>query len=182
MERLKLATVWFGGCSGCHMSFLDLDEFLIELAGKIDLVYSPVIDVKAYPENVDVCLIEGAICNEDNLELLHAIRARTKVLVSFGDCAVTGNVPAIRNQLGATSVANVLQCAYIDHAQENPRLPSAPGIVPALLDRVRPVHEVVAVEHYLPGCPPPAAHIKALLVQVLAGTPPVLTGPQLKFG
>ncbi len=182
MDRLKVATVWFGGCSGCHMSFLDLDEFLIELPGLIDLVYSPIIDVKEYPEHVDLCLIEGAICNEDNLELLHKIRARTKVLVSFGDCAVTGNVPAIRNQLSADSVANVLQCAYIDNAQENRRLPSADGIVPALLARVMPVHEVVAVEHYLPGCPPPAAHIKALLVQVLAGTAPKLTGPQLKFG
>jgi len=182
MERLKVATVWFGGCSGCHMSFLDLDEFLIELAGKIDLVYSPVIDVKEYPENVDLCLIEGAICNEDNLELLHKIRARTKVLVSFGDCAVTGNVPAIRNQLGAGNVTNVLQCAYIDNAQENRGLPSAPGIVPALLARVQPVHEVVAVEYYLPGCPPPAAHIKALLVQVLSGTVTGLTGAQLKFG
>src|ERR1700692_3426288 len=98
MERLRVATVWLGGCSGCHMSFLDLDEFLIELAGKIDLVYSTIIDVKEYPENVDVCLIEGAVCNEDNLELLHEIRERTKILVAFGDCALTGNVPAIRNQ------------------------------------------------------------------------------------
>ena len=84
---LRIATVWFGGCSGCHMSFLDLDEFLIELAGKAEIVFSPVMDVKEYPEQVDVCLIEGAICNEDNLELLHKIRARTKILVSFGDCA-----------------------------------------------------------------------------------------------
>jgi len=98
---LRLATAWFGGCSGCHMSFLDLDEFLIDVAGKVDLVYSPVIDVKEYPEDVDVCLVEGAICNEDNLELIHKVRARTKVLVSFGDCAVTANVPAIRNQAWA---------------------------------------------------------------------------------
>jgi NAD-reducing hydrogenase small subunit len=182
MDRLKIATVWFGGCAGCHMSFLDLDEFLLELAGKVELVYSPVIDVKEYPEGVDVCLIEGAICNEDNLGLLHRIRARTRVLVSFGDCAITANVPAIRNQLGPGNVASVLQCAYIDNAQENPRVPSAPGIVPALLDRVRPVHEVVPVEFFLPGCPPPAAHIKSLLTAVLAGETPVLTGAQLKFG
>ena len=140
MDRLRVATVWLGGCSGCHMSFLDLDEFLIELAGKIDLVYSPVIDVKEYPENVDVCLIEGAVCNQDNLEILHKIRARTKVLVSFGDCAVTGNVPAIRNQLGEGNVENVLQQAYIVNAQTNPRLPKNAGIVPDLLDRVLPVH------------------------------------------
>jgi NAD-reducing hydrogenase small subunit len=179
---LRLATVWFGGCSGCHMSFLDLDEFLIELAAKVELVFSPVMDVKEYPENVDVCLIEGAICNEDNLELLHKIRQRTKVLVSFGDCAVTANVPAIRNQLGLGNTESVLQRAYIECAQTNPSIPKDPGIVPPLLPRVMPVHEVVHVNHFLPGCPPPADRIKALLVQVLEGVAPKLEGRQLKFG
>jgi NAD-reducing hydrogenase small subunit len=180
--KLRVATVWLGGCSGCHMSFLDLDEFLIELAGMIELVYSPVVDVKEFPENVDVCLIEGAVCNEDNLEILHKIRARTKVLVSFGDCAVTGNVPAIRNQLGLGNTENVLQRAYIDSAQNNPRVPKADGIVPQLLARVMPVHEAVHVEYFLPGCPPSAANIKALMVQVLNGETPKLEDTQLKFG
>ncbi len=182
MDRLKVATVWLGGCSGCHMSFLDLDEFLIELAGKIDIVYSPIVDRKEYPEGVDLCLIEGAVCNEDNLEILRKIRARTKVLISFGDCAVTGNVPAIRNQLGADNATQVLQCAYIDNAQEHKCLPGREGIVPALLKRVRPVHEMVVVEHYLPGCPPPADRIRAVLTQVLEGLSPKLEGAQLKFG
>jgi NAD-reducing hydrogenase small subunit len=182
MDRLRVATIWFGGCSGCHMSFLDLDEFLIDLAGKVDLVYSPVIDVKEYPENVHVCLIEGAICNKDNLELLHIVRKRTKLLVSFGDCAVTGNVPAIRNQLGVNNVENVLQRAYIENAQHNPCIPAQDGIVPPLLDRVRPVHEVVPVEFYLPGCPPPAARIKSFLVQLLESGKPQLEGANIKFG
>lgn len=182
MDRLKLATVWFGGCSGCHMSFLDLDEFLLELAGRVDLVYSPIVDCKVYPEAVDVCLLEGAICNEDNLRLLHLIRARTAVLVSFGDCAVTGNVPAIRNQLGPDNVTNVLQCAYLDRAQDNRLVPVPDGIVPALLPRVMPVHEVVPVEHFLPGCPPPADRIRLVLEQLLAGQAPHLTGAQLRFG
>jgi len=182
MDRLRVATVWLGGCSGCHMSFLDLDEFLIELAGRIELVYSPVMDVKEYPEAVDVCLVEGAVCNEDNLELLRKIRARTNVLVSFGDCAVTGNVPAIRNQLGLGNAESVLQKAYVEAAQLNPGPPKEPGIVPALLERVTPVHEAVHVNYFLPGCPPPAERIKALLVQVLNGEEPKLEGPQLKFG
>jgi len=161
MDRLRVATVWLGGCAGCHMSFLDLDEFLLDLAGQIDLVYSPVIDVKEYPENVDVCLIEGAVCNEDNLELLHRIRRRTKTLVSFGDCAVTANV---------------------EGAQANPGIPKEPGIVPALLERVLPVHQAVFVDYFMPGCPPPADRIKAFMVQVLSGAPPKLEGAQLKFG
>jgi len=180
--KLRVATVWLGGCSGCHMSFLDLDEFLIDLAGMIDLVYSPVVDVKEFPENVDVCLIEGAVCNEDNLEILHTIRARTKVLVSFGDCAVTGNVSAIRNQLGLGNAENVLQRAYVENAQNNPAVPKADGIVPQLLANVMPVHEAVFVEYFLPGCPPPDGRIKALMVQVLEGKTPKLEGAQLKFG
>jgi len=180
--KVRLATVWFGGCSGCHMSFLDLDEFLIDLLDKVEVVYSPVVDMKEYPENVDVCLIEGAICNEDNLELLHKIRQRTRVLVSFGDCAVTANVPAIRNQLGLGNPESVLQRAYIENAQDNPCLPQEAGIVPALLARVMPVHEVVHVEYFLPGCPPPAARIKMLLSQMLSGVEPKLEGANLKFG
>ena len=180
--RLRLATAWFGGCSGCHMSFLDLDEFLLELAGKAEIVFSPVMDVKEYPENVDVCLMEGAICNEDNLEMVRKIRARTKVLVSFGDCAVTANVPAIRNQLGLGNAESVLQWAYVECAQANPGVPREPGIVPALLPRVMPVHEVVHVNHFLPGCPPPADRIKTLLTQVLAGQEPQPAGKDIKFG
>jgi NAD-reducing hydrogenase small subunit len=180
--KVRFATVWLGGCSGCHMSFLDLDEFLIELAQKVELVYSPVVDVKEYPENVDVCLIEGAVCNEDNLEILHKIRARTKVLVSFGDCAVTANVPAMRNQFGLDNAENVLQRAYIENAQFNPRKPKEDGIVPALLERVLPVHELVHVEYFLPGCPPPAERIKAVVTQMLCSVEPKLEGAQLKFG
>jgi NAD-reducing hydrogenase small subunit len=164
------------------MSFLDLDEFLIELAAKVDLVYSPVVDTKEYPENVDVCLIEGAICNTDNLELLHKVRARTKVLVAFGDCAVTANVPAIRNQLGLGNTESVLQRAYIENAQHNRSLPNGDGLVPPLLPRVMPVHEVVPVEYFMPGCPPPADRIKSLVGSLLSGVEPKLQGEQLKFG
>jgi NAD-reducing hydrogenase small subunit len=164
------------------MSFLDLDEFLIDLTEVVEIVYSPVVDIKDYPENVDLCLIEGAVCNEDNLELLHKIRQRTKVLVSFGDCALTANVPAIRNQLGLGNRESVLQRAYIENAQDNPSVPKADGIVPQLLERVIPVHEAVYVEHFLPGCPPPAARIKALVGQILSGVEPKLEGVNLKFG
>ena len=99
MDRLKIATTWLAGCSGCHMSFLDLDEWLFDLASVVDLVYSPVMDVKDYPEHVDVCLVEGAVANEDNLAQLRLIRQRTRILVAFGDCAITGNVTALRNPL-----------------------------------------------------------------------------------
>jgi NAD-reducing hydrogenase small subunit len=164
------------------MSFLDLDESLLELAQKVDLVFSPIADVKEYPHNVDACLVEGAVCNEEHLEMAHRIRQRTRYVISFGDCAVTGNVSAIRNQLGLGNAENVLQRAYVDNADLNQQIPKERGIVPALLERVTPLHEVIRVDFYLPGCPPPAPRIKLFLFQLLEGKAPVLTGTDIKFG
>ncbi|MFM9088709.1 MAG: oxidoreductase, partial [Cyanobium sp.] len=94
MTPLRFATVWLAGCSGCHMSFLDLDEFLFELAERVEVVYSPVAsDAKHYPEGVDLVLVEGAVANADNLALALQVRERSRWVVSFGDCAVTANVP-----------------------------------------------------------------------------------------
>lgn len=178
--KLRVATIWLGGCSGCHMSFLDLDEWLFDLAAAVDVVYSPVMDVKEYPENVDLVLVEGAIANEDHVEMMRRVRKNTKVVVAFGDCAVTGNVTAMRNPLG--NPENVLQRAYKDAADMAPQIPAEPGIVPKLTPRVTPVHELVPVDLYLPGCPPPAARIRSLLEQVLAGKGVQLTAEDIKFG
>jgi NAD-reducing hydrogenase small subunit len=180
MERLKLATIWLGGCSGCHMSFLDLDDFLVDLADRVDLVYSPLVDVKTYPESVDVVLVEGAVANQDHLDMIKTVRRNTRVLVSFGDCAVTGNVTALRNPLG--SAQPVLRRSYLEQVDLQAQIPCERGIVPPLLDRVLPVHGVVNVDVYLPGCPPPAARIRTILEQLLAGEPPHLGGRDIKFG
>jgi len=181
-EKIRFATVWLAGCSGCHMSFLDLDEWLLELAQHVEVVYSPVgCDLKEYPENVDVCLVEGGIANEDNLELIYQVRKRTKTVISFGDCAVTANVPAMRNMLGGADP--VLKRGYLELADENIQLPHAPGIVPELLERVLPVHEVVPVEIFMPGCPPPADRIRATIEPLLKGEMPQMEGREMiKFG
>lgn len=125
MNKLRLATIWLGGCSGCHMSFLDLDEWLFELAQHIDLVYSPLADVKEYPERVDVALVEGAVANEDHLHLIRQVRERTRVLVAFGDCAVTGNVTALRNPLGAPEA--LLHTIYVERVGTAGCMPHAPA-------------------------------------------------------
>ena len=106
MDCLKprLATAWLGGCSGCHMSFLDLDERLIDLAGLVDVCYSPIADIKEFPEEVDITLVEGAVANEDHLREIRLIRKRSKILIAFGDCAVTGNVTALRNLFSVEDV------------------------------------------------------------------------------
>jgi NAD-reducing hydrogenase small subunit len=180
MDRVRLATVWLGGCSGCHMSFLDLDEWLIELAGRADLVYSPLMDTKEYPNNVDVVLVEGAVANEENLEMIRRVRARTKMLISFGDCAVTGNVTALRNPLGVAD--EVLRPVYVENGDLNARRPDDRVVVPVLLDRVTPVHAVVPVDVYLPGCPPPADRIRAVVESLLNGKMPELDKDQRRFG
>lgn len=182
LGRLKptFATVWLGGCSGCHMSFLDLDEFLIDLAGIVDVVYSPIADVKTYPEGVDVVLVEGAVNNVENLEFIRLVRERSKLVVAFGDCAVTGNVTAMRNPLGAPRPA--LDRAYIDQADIAAKLPEEAGIVPPLLDQVMPIHAVIDVDVFLPGCPPSAARIREMLEQYLEKQSVNLVGPQIKFG
>jgi len=182
MDKIRFATVWLAGCSGCHMSFLDLDEWLIELAEKVEVVYSPVgSDLKIYPENVDVCLVEGGIANQDNLELIHIVRKNTKILISFGDCAVTANVPAMRNMLGGAEP--VLKRAYLELGDCQRQLPHEPGIVPELLEQVLPVHEIVPVDIYMPGCPPDANRIRATLEPLLRGEYPQMQGREMiKFG
>lgn len=169
MSKARVATVWLDGCSGCHMSLLDMDERLLDLADKIELVYSPLVDIKEFPENVDVTFVEGAVSSEDDLKKAKLIRARTKILVALGDCAVTSNVPGMRNQFGREAV---LGRAYLENAQISPRIPGKD--VPALLPQSRPLHEFVAVDVFLPGCPPSADLIHHAVLELLAGRKPDL--------
>ena len=170
MSKPKLATVWLDGCSGCHMSALDMDERWIELAGLVDLVYGPLVDTKEYPENVDIVLVEGAVSSEEDLEKIQRIRKRTKTLVSLGDCAVTSNVPSMRNRF---SVSVLEHRSYWETAQLNQQVPRE--VVPRLLPKARPVHEFVKVDVFVPGCPPSADTIYYVLTELLAGRMPDLT-------
>ena len=176
MSRPRVATVWLDGCSGCHMSFLDMDERLLEIGQRADLVYSPLVDRKDYPEDVDVCLVEGAVSSEEDLDKIRTIRARTRVLVSFGDCAVTSNVPGMRNPIGAVPL---LERAYLENATLNPQVPSE--VVPRLLPASLPVHRVVDVDVFLPGCPPSADLIYHTLDELLEGRMPD-TARSARFG
>jgi NAD-reducing hydrogenase small subunit len=175
--KVRVATVWLSGCSGCHMSFLDMDEGLLDIAQKITLVYSPIADIKEFPENVAVTLIEGAVANDEQKATLEKVRTHTKLLISLGDCAVTGNVTALRNAWPNSDQA-VLERAYADASNLNAQIPRE---VPKLLRVARPLHEVVKVDYYIPGCPPNADLIHYVLSELLAGRQPVMEG-RSKYG
>ncbi len=173
--KARLATAWLGGCAGCHMSLLDLDERIVDVLGLVDLVYSPVADIKKFPDGVDVTLVEGSCCNSENVHLAREIRERSKLVVAFGDCAITGNVPGMRNRL---KLQNILDAVY-----EGPGLaPPSQGDLPILLPKVVPLNQVIPVDIYLPGCPPSPERIWAAVIAILKGEPVELPVEMRSFG
>lgn len=176
MNKVKIATVWLDGCSGCHMSFLDMDERLLQVADRIELVYSPLVDAKEFPDEVDVTIVEGAVSNQDDLNKIRKVREHTRILVALGDCAVTSNVPSMRN---VYPVKSLLERAYRENVSAQPQMPD--DSVPPLLPKARPIHEVVKVDLHIPGCPPPADIIFGVVADLLAGQMPQL-GQQARFG
>lgn len=171
MTRPRLATVWLSGCSGCHMSLFNLHGDLLGMLEQCDLVYSPLIDIKEYPHGVDIVLVEGAVANEENREMAEIIRKRTACVVSLGDCAVSGNVSALRNPIGrAATLGRVYGEAVPEHD------------VTHLLPRTVPLHQVIGVDAFLPGCPPAPERIRRLLTCLLHGQPVELPAELLTFG
>jgi len=167
MKKVKVATVWLDGCSGCHMSLLDMDAAVISLSRKIDIVYGPLVDAQEFPDGVDVTLVEGAVSSQDDLNKIQKIRQRTHILISMGDCAVTGNVPGMRNSI---PVSKLLQRIYVEGADERKGVPSEH--IPALLKQARPLREFVKVDICLPGCPPPSKTIVGVISDLLEGKKP----------
>jgi NAD-reducing hydrogenase small subunit len=165
--RVSVATTWLDGCSGCHMSLLDIDQRLVELARLVDVVYSPLVDAKSLPAQVDLGLIEGSVSTDEDLHKARLFREHCKILVSLGDCAVNGNVPAMRNPF---KLDDVMERAYRENVTTHPVIPIVG--VPKLLATVRPVHGCVPVDIFVPGCPPSADAIWYVLSELIAGRTP----------
>lgn len=166
MSKARIATIWLDGCSGCHMSLLDMDERLIELSNLMDVVYSPYVDQKEFPKDVDLCIVEGAISTEHDLKMIKLIRQNSKKILALGDCAVTGNISAMKNLFGTDAV---LQKGYFDLADINEKNQAPSKVVPKLLDKVIPLSEAVDIDYFVPGCPTPADAIYEVIKAVLEG-------------
>lgn len=175
MNKPRVATVWLEGCSGCHMSIFDMDERLLELGSKVNMVHTPLVDSKEYPDNVDIVLIEGGIGSEDDRKKAHIIRERTRTVISLGDCAVTGNIVVYRNPFKVEDVVKRVYLETADAASE--KLPGPE--VPKLLPYVVPVHEIIDVDIFIPGCPPSADMIYSVLMDLIEGREPII---ESRFG
>lgn len=176
--RLKIATTSLAGCFGCHMSFLDIDERFKELCEIAEFDRSPLTDIKKIRGQVDVALIEGGVCNSENVEVLRSFRAQSRFLVAVGACAINGGIPAMRNHL---SLEECLETAYLEAPGiESPMIPNDPEL-PLLLDQVHPIHEIVRVDYALPGCPPSADVFWHFLMDIAAGREPMLPHALIRF-
>ena len=169
-KKFRIATTSLAGCFGCHMSFLDMDERLVELLEHIEFDRSPLTDTKRCGP-CDIGLIEGGLCNADNVHVLREFRANCRILIAVGACAINGGVPAMRNHFDLRSC---LEESFLNGVGiENAQIPDDVEL-PLLLDKVRPIHEVVRVDYYLPGCPPSSDEFLSVLGDLLAGREPAL--------
>jgi len=176
-DKVKVATGCLGGCSGCHMSFLDVDEFIVDLLDQVELVASHmVVDTKEIPE-VKVGILEGSMTNEENLKLAQEMREKSDILVAWGDCACLGGIMTMRN---FQDIDEILEETYVGKSDEESVVPS-PENVPELMDKVGPVDQYVDVDVYLPGCPPSADLIRFGLEELLAGRIPQLDPEELQY-
>ncbi len=178
-KKAKVATACMCGCSGCHMSFLDIDEYLIDLVEKVDIEASHMIVDTKYGDfpKVDVGIVEGTMTNEENVRVVKELREKCDLLIAWGDCACFGGIHTMRNFYDAE---DCLKNSYLEKADSDSKIPSPDG-VPELLEEASAVDKYVEVDVYIPGCPPSAELIKYGLTEVLKGNIPKLTEERLDY-
>ncbi|MDR2187214.1 MAG: NADP oxidoreductase [Azonexus sp.] len=170
-KKLKVATTSLAGCFGCHMSFLDIDERLFTLLEHVEFDRSPLTDIKTCSPDCDLGIIEGGLCNAENIHVLREFRKNCKTLIAIGACAVNGGLPAQRNHLPLTAILE--EVYHTSPGLANGMIPNDPEL-PLPLDKVHPIHEVVKVDYFIPGCPPSGDAIWKVLTDLLAGREPEL--------
>jgi len=159
VSKPRLAHVVLGGCEGCYVSLLDAGEALLPLLEAVDLVASPLVAVDDLTD-IDVCLVEGAVTTDRDIEALLAARSASKVLVAIGSCAVLGGIGGLRN---LTTTRDVLDTAL--------GVGERPVGLPELTSRVQPLADFVVVDVSVPGCAPETDSILSALSAALEGKP-----------
>jgi NAD-reducing hydrogenase small subunit len=176
MAKVKVETAWLDSCSGCHMSFLDLDEALINLVDKIEFGASPITDFKHFTP-CDLGILEGSISNEHDEEVARELRENCKILLVLGDCACFGGINNMRNLFPTQDVmARYYATESTTPGSATPKSKELPGLF-----KVKPVNQVVKVDCYIPGCPPTAGMILYGLTELLEGRIPVVPGEIMRF-
>jgi F420-non-reducing hydrogenase small subunit len=169
MAKPKLALYWAAACGGCDVAVLDTNEKILDIANLADIVFWPIaVDFKYHhvrdmaDESIDLCLFNGAIRSTEQEEIAKLLRAKSKVLVAFGACACLGGIPSLAN---FTSRAEIFQTVYHDAPSNSNNDGVVPQLhtkvaegeldLPELFDTVMTLEQVVKVEYFVPGCPPP---------------------------
>ncbi len=177
----KLALYWAASCGGCEIAVLDIKEKILDVDAAFDVVFWPVAvdfkvkDVEAMDDgSIDLCLFNGAIRTSDNEYMAQLLRRKSKVLVAFGSCACEGCIPALSN---TTTRAATMDWVYRDspstvnpddiRPQEQTVTPHGPVELPEFWDEVRTLDQTVTADYFVPGCPPQAHQIWAVLETVI---------------
>jgi coenzyme F420-reducing hydrogenase gamma subunit/ferredoxin len=168
MSKKIVATVSLAGCFGCHMSLLDIDTELLDVIELINFDKSPLTDFKEFTSRCHIGIIEGGVCNSENVETLRKFREKCDVLVSLGECAIWGGLPSMRNSI---PLGECLEEAYLNTATSEPGTHIIPyhEDLPKILDRVYACNEIVKIDYHIPGCPPDANHIWKAVKNILWG-------------
>lgn len=179
MKKITIASDWLDGCSGCHMSMLDMDERLVELIKMgVELNATPITDFKEPTEEVDIGILEGAVSTNHHIEVVKNMRNKCKILIAIGDCAVFGGIVTMRNYF---SVEELLRRGYIEtESTVDGKIPTSPEIGKHT-KLVKAVNQIVKVDFYIPGCPPRADAIFYVLKELVEGRKPLLVGELLRY-
>jgi F420-non-reducing hydrogenase small subunit len=185
-KKLQFAFYWAASCGGCEIAVLDIDEKIIDVAEAADILFWPVAvdtkyaDVKAMKDkSIDVCFFNGSVRSSENEEIAHLLRRKSKILVAFGSCAHEGCIPGLAN---LSNRKEVFQVVY----QNNPSTKNTEKInpqqeckvkegtlhLPEFYDTVKTLDQVVDVDYYLPGCPPPVKLILNAIDAIVTNTLP----------
>ncbi len=184
-DKPKIALYWCASCGGCDEAVVDLAEGILDVTQAVDIVFWPVAldtktsEIEALPnEALLATFINGAVRNSEQEEMAHLLRQKSKYVVAFGACAHLGGIPGLANLFSREDIlATVFREAPTVVAdgvmpRTNTLDEMHPLGLPEFADTVRTLDQVIAVDYYLPGCPPSTRIIKAAVSALVAGDLP----------